>query len=66
MSYRFEVFVQGKWYDNQVFFETEAEAQNAGYNKFFNWTQCDDYRVVESDQPVNYRWNNDRGIVHIE
>jgi hypothetical protein len=65
MSYRYEVNVQGKWYDNQAFFETEGEASKAGYNKMFNWTQCDDYRVVPSDQPANYRWNDTDGMVAI-
>jgi hypothetical protein len=64
-SYRFEVLVQGKWYDNKVFFATHAEADRAGNNKFFNWTQCDEYRVVESDQPVNYRWSPEEGMIHI-
>jgi len=64
-SYRYEVLVQGKWYDNQVFFATHAEADRAGNSKFFNWTMCEEYRVVESDQPVNYRYDGEGQLIHI-
>jgi hypothetical protein len=66
MGYRYEVQVAGKWYDNKVIFATEKEASQAGYNKQFNWTQCENYCVVQSDEPVNYRYDFDTGaVIHI-
>jgi len=64
MSFRYEVSVSGKWYPNEVCFETHQEADRAGNNKFFNWTMCDGYRVVEDTRPANYRWIDD-GAIHI-
>lgn len=65
-GFKYEVQVHGKWYSNAVCFATEAEASQAGYNKMFNWTQCEDYRVVPTDDPVNYRYDADTGaVIHI-
>lgn len=69
MSFKYEVQVHGegdKWHTNGVAFATFAEADNAGYNKMFNWMMCTDYRVVESTDPVNYRWNPETGLEGIE
>jgi hypothetical protein len=66
MSFRYEVQVAGKWYDNKVFFATQREAQTAGDNKLYNWSQCQDVRVVEADEPTNYRFDFDSGaVIHI-
>lgn len=65
-GYRYEVQVHGKWHQNSVVFATEDEAELAGQNKFFNWTQCDAYRVVASDEPANYRYDIITGaVLHI-
>ena len=58
MSYRYEVKVSGRWYPNSVRFATEAEASQAGHSKAFNWTLCEDYRVVPDDKPANYEWTD--------
>ena len=63
MGYRYEVFVSGKWYDNAVIFATAEEAQQAGDNKLWSWSQCEDVRVVESDQPANYRLDIGSGVI---
>jgi hypothetical protein len=66
MGYRYEIQVQGKWYDNQVVLATEAEAQGAGDTKLFSWSLAESVRVVETDKPVNYKFMIDRGLIHIE
>lgn len=63
-GWRYEVFVQGKWYDNTVTFATAEEAQQAADIKMWNWTMCDETRVVPSAKPVNYRIE-DGAVVHI-
>ena len=65
MGYQYEVLVQGKWHSNEMVFATEAEANKAGQNKFYNWTLCDEYRVVETYKSANYQWTAHRGIIHI-
>jgi hypothetical protein len=64
-SYRYEVQVAGRWYPNSVYFATREEADAAAASKLWNWTQAEDTRVVESDEPANYRWDADRGAIHI-
>jgi hypothetical protein len=65
-SYRYEVQVAGHWYPNAVCFATEAEASSAGYNKMYNWTQCENYRVVADERPANYRYDAATGaVIHI-
>lgn len=69
MSWKYEVQVHGegeKWHSNGVAFPTREEAENAGYNKMFNWTMCTDYRVVESDEPANYNWITGSGMSAIQ
>jgi len=66
MGYRYETKVQGKWYSNQVTFETEAEAKLAGDIKFRSWTMCDEVRVVPTKEPVNYRCTDGGELIHIE
>jgi hypothetical protein len=65
MSYKYEVQVarDPAWYDNMVAFATREEAQAAGQRKFDSWTLTVAFRVVESDQPVNYRWDPELGLV---
>ena len=69
MAYRYEVQVNHgagtdhNWYKNQVIFATHEEADNAGHAKFCAWTLCEAYRVVETDEPANYRWVPGTGLV---
>ena len=68
MSWMYEIKVYGdpKFYRNSVVFATKEEAEKAGYNKFFNWFSADEYRVVEVDEPVNYKWVDGEGLVSVE
>lgn len=65
MSFRYEVKVHGKWYPNKVYFATEAEADRAGHSKFFSWTMCEGYQVVEDTAPVNYQCDADGRVIYI-
>jgi hypothetical protein len=53
MSYKPEVFVEGKWYPNGLVFQTETEAKWAAQQTFSNWTLCQDCRAVSSTDKVN-------------
>ena len=53
----------GKWAGNGVRYETKAEALAYAEYKFSVWTAVREYRVVESPDPVNYRWDN--GLVSL-
>lgn len=46
----------GKWYRNGVAFATKQEAEGNASAKAWAWTLVRDFRAVESDEPVNYRW----------
>ena len=65
MSFKPEFRVAGdpKFYPNNCAFATKEEALANGDHKFCNWTMAAEYRVVESDQPVNYRWNFDKQLL---
>jgi N12 class adenine-specific DNA methylase len=68
-SYKYELKIQGegdKWHPNQVAFATREEAESAGVSKFQNWMMADAYRVVESDETPNYRWDKEQGLVSLE
>lgn len=65
MSWKYEVSTDntGKFYGNAVRFATEAEARSAGNAKFMAWTLVREFRVVESEEPANYKWDERRGLV---
>jgi len=50
------VLVQGQWAGNALRFATHEEASANACDLFRRWTLPSDYRVDESDDPVNYRW----------
>ena len=58
-SYKAEVIADnsGQWTGNGLAFATEAEA--AGYvdDLTMRWYAVRESRVVESEEPVNYRWD---------
>jgi len=58
MSYRPMVYVQGEWAGNGVRFATPEEAEAAARNLAARWFLVDDIRVDESEDEVNYAWNN--------
>lgn len=55
-SWKPEMLVGGKWYDNGLRFPTEEEAKNIGLSLLMRWTIPTDSRAVESDDEPNYRW----------
>ena len=55
----------GKWAGNALRFATQEEAHDYVVNLSRRWLLVRDMRVVESDDPVNYRWTVD-GLEAIE
>ena len=49
-----------KFYGNALRFATEAEAQGNVASLMDRWLSVVETRVVETDDPVNYRWVNGR------
>lgn len=62
MSWKPEVIADnsGKWSGNAVRFATKAEAQAWAGDRMMRWTAVRSIRVIESDDPVNYRWVDNR------
>jgi hypothetical protein len=60
MSFKAEVIADssGKWTSNACRFATRVEAEEYVAGLFARWTLVTDTRVVESDDPVNYRCVN--------
>ena len=58
MSWKPEVITDnsGKWYGNALRFETKEEAEANVRDLASRWMLVRDQRVVESEDPVNYRW----------
>jgi hypothetical protein len=65
MSYRPMVYVQGEWAGNGLRFATEEEARASACDLFSRWSLVSDYRADESDDEVNYAWENGlKEVVH--
>ena len=64
MSYCAEVVADrtGKFVGNQLRFATHQEADAYGRDLMGRWFLVEKYRVVESDDPVNYEWKKDKLI----
>ena len=56
-SYKMEVCTKGEWSTNSCVYATEKEAVEAGKELLSRWMVPTDSRAVESDKPVNYRFN---------
>ena len=58
MSWKPEVFADssGKWAGNSLRFATKEEAEGNVKALASKWFLVTDTRVVECDDPVNYRW----------
>jgi hypothetical protein len=70
MSFKTEVQTDatGKWYGNALRFATRAEAEAQVADLMMRWTAVRETRVVECDDPVNYRYVDGRlaGILPVE
>lgn len=62
MSWKPEVIADpdGKWCGNGLRFATKEEAEANVADLKRRWVLVTDTRVVESDDPVNYAWVDDR------
>jgi hypothetical protein len=62
MSWKPEVIADnsGKWCGNALRFATKEEAEANVRDLSYRWLLVRDTRVVESDEPVNYRWIDGR------
>ena len=60
MSYKVEVHAIGEsgYTGNGLRFATTQEAESYASDLFSRWFGIDNYRVVTSDEPVNYQWVN--------
>ena len=58
MSFKPEVIADssGKWCGNALRFATREEAEANVLDLMMRWHLVRDTRVVECDDPVNYRW----------
>ena len=67
MSYKAEVVTDasGTFTGNAVAFETPEEAQGYVNDLACRWTAVRETRIVESDEPVNYRWDREKGLVRL-
>ena len=68
MSWKMEVCTNNgiEWSTNAVRFATSEEADRYAYDLMMRWTAVRDYRVAESDDPVNYRWDADQGLIALD
>jgi hypothetical protein len=68
VSYAPEVIADssGKWCGNALRFATREEAEANVFNLSMRWMLVRETRVVESDDPVNYRWDTDKGLIAIK
>ena len=60
MSYVVEVQTDstGKWYTNHLIFPIKGMADAYGSDLYTRWTAVKSFRVVESDKPANYEYEN--------
>jgi hypothetical protein len=67
MSWKPEVIADnsGKFYGNALRFATREEAEKNVADLRSRWLLVTETRVVESDDPVNYKWT-ETGLVAIE
>jgi len=64
MSWKSEVIAErgddAQWASNSLRFATQAEAEAYVADLSYRWTLVRKTRVVESKDPVNYRWKDGR------
>lgn len=68
MSYKPAFILPGesKPCTNGQAFATHDEAYKSARSRFMVWTMPTDFTVVESEEPVNYRWDEQLGDVMLE
>jgi hypothetical protein len=68
MSWKPEVIADasGTWAGNGLRFATKEEAEGNVRNLMMRWFAVREWRVVESDDPVNYRWDPETGLEPVD
>lgn len=69
MSWIPQVQTDGRpeWTGNLCRFATRDEAEKWAINLMWRWSSVDDTRAVESNDPVNTRWDAEaQRVVHLE
>lgn len=66
MSFRPMVSTGSDFAGNALRFATKEEALASAKELYHRWYLCVDYRADESDDPVNYAWDPERGNVPLE
>ncbi len=64
MSFKPQVRTRGdtQFNSNNLAFATREEAETSARDLMSRWMLVDEWRVVESDQPVNYRLREDGAL----
>jgi hypothetical protein len=67
-SYKPEVQTDssGKWYGNALRFATYEEAHANARDLAIRWFAVKAWRASEASDPVNYKWDNQRGLIALE
>ncbi len=60
MSYKVNIQAMNEtsWHSNGLRFATREEAESSGESLWTRWSAVDKYEVVESNEPVNYKFEN--------
>lgn len=68
MSFKPEVCTDGgrTFHKNALAFATREEAEASARDLMSRWMLVTDWRVVESDQPVNYRLRSDGALEAVD
>jgi len=67
MSYKYGMIVEGKTSFNAVVLATHEEADDAARELMSRWfAPITGWKVVETDDPVNYKFDWDKGLQSIE
>lgn len=60
MAWASEILSEGEWVGNGIVLATKEEAEDYGSAMLFNCILFEDARVVTSEKPVNYKWEDGR------
>lgn len=68
MSFKPQVRTRGdtQFNSNNLAFATREEAEASARDLMSRWMLVDEYRVIESDQPVNYRLREDGALESVD
>jgi hypothetical protein len=68
LSFKVEikVFRDPSYYLNQINLATREEAESYGQYKVDCWANAESFRVVESEEPVNWQWDPRCGLLRVE